>query len=447
MWDGFWSVFSFAETVVLAIFGGNGYNKLRETDEYRTEVCMKKEIVIVGGGAAGLMAAITCQRLGKDVLIIDQKDRAGKKILATGNGKCNFTNMLQNDGCYRSSQEAFPRAALKQFGAEDTVRFFEELGVLVKERNGYMYPYSGQASTILDALSQEAARLGVQIECGCKVEHIKRQDQMFLVKYGEKSVSAKQLILAAGGKASPAQGSDGSGYVLAMEMGHHITRLVPSLTGLKAKESYCKALAGVRADAAVSLFIEDNYVTKDIGEVQLASYGVSGIPVFQICRIAGMALLDRKKTVVKVDFFPAWKEKQLREMVFRQKDKAGRRTAEEALQGMANKKVLLVLLKQAGISADMPFSKVAEEQLIRLCKYMKALEFHITDTNGFANAQVCAGGVDTREINADTMESRLVKNLYFAGELLDVDGICGGYNLQWAWTSGYVAGRHAALNK
>ena len=157
-----------------------------------------------------------------------------------------------------------------------------------------------------------------------------------------------------------------------------------------------------------------------------------------------MALLEKKKVVVKVDFFPAWKEKQLRELVFRQKEQFGKNTAEEALEGFANKKVLLVLLKRADIQADTPMAKVADQKLMNLCKYMKALAFHITETNGFENAQVCAGGIDTREVNPDTMESKVVKHLYLAGEILDVDGICGGYNLQWAWASGYVAGKHAA---
>lgn len=405
---------------------------------------MKNEVVIVGGGASGLMAAITCQRQGMQVLILEQKDRVGKKILATGNGKCNFTNLEQNDACYRSSQASFPKKALQQFGALDTVQFFEELGVLVKERNGYLYPYSGQAATILDALYYEAKRLGVHMECGCKVDYVKKKDGLFEIKFGDKTVTAKKVILSAGGKASPAQGSDGSGFGLAKALGHHTTKLCPALTGLKAKEPFCKALAGVRTDAAVSLFIEDEYITKDVGELQLTNYGVSGIPVFQICRFAGMALLEKKKVVVKVDFFPAWKEKQLRELVFRQKEQFGKNTAEEALEGFANKKVLLVLLKQADIQADTPMAKVADQKLMNLCKYMKARAFHITETNGFENAQVCAGGIDTREVNPDTMESKVVKHLYLAGEILDVDGICGGYNLQWAWASGYVAGKHAA---
>lgn len=405
---------------------------------------MKNKVVIVGGGASGLMAAITCQKQGKHVVIIEQKEKAGKKILATGNGKCNFTNLYQDDSCYRSSEPAFPKKALQQFDQQAVVQFFEDLGVLVKERNGYLYPYSGQASTILDALYNEAIRLGVKIECGVKVEHIQKKDGLLEIRYSGKTIVAGTVILAAGGKASPAQGSDGSGYGLAKELGHHITKLSPALTGLKAKENFCKALAGVRTDAAVSLFIDDQYVIKDTGELQLTSYGVSGIPVFQICRYAGMALLDKQKVTVKADFFPNWKEKQLRELVFRQKEKFGKNTAETALAGMCNKKVLLVLLKQASIHPEDQLGKVPDEKLLNLCKWMKALAFTITETNGFENAQVCAGGIDTREVNADTMESKVVKNLYFAGEILDVDGICGGYNLQWAWASGYVAGRQAA---
>ncbi len=405
---------------------------------------MKREIVIIGGGASGLMAAITCQRQGKQVLVLEQKDRVGKKILATGNGKCNFTNLEQSEACYHSSQNSFPKKTLQQFSAEDTVRFFETLGVFVKERNGYMYPYSGQASTILDALYLEAKRLGVQMQCGCKVHRVQRQKDYFTIVYGDKSIQAEKVILAAGGKASPAHGSDGSGFELAKKLGHHTTKLCPALTGLKSKETFCKGLAGVRADATVSLYVNDEYVTNDTGELQLTNYGVSGIPVFQICRVAGMALLEKKKVTVKIDFFPTWKEKQLREYVLELKKRFGKDASGQILAGMINKKVLLVLLKQAGISGDIPLAKVSDESCMKLCKYMKSLSFGITQTNGFENAQVCAGGIDTREVNADTMESKLVSQLYFAGEIMDVDGICGGYNLQWAWTSGYVAGCHAA---
>lgn len=416
----------------------------REKYETRTDECMKYEVAIVGGGASGLMAAIVCRRQGKQVLVLEQKEKVGKKILATGNGKCNFTNLKQGNGCYHCNQASFPKNALQRFGAEDAIRFFEELGVVVKERNGYMYPYSGQASTILDVLCYEVKRLGIQVQCGCKVEHIKKKDGIFTLFYGDKTIEAKKVILAAGGKASPAQGSDGSGYGLAKELGHQTTKLCPSLTGLRAKESFCKALAGVRTDAAVSVFVDDEYVAKDVGELQLTNYGVSGIPVFQICRIAGMALLEKKKVTVKVDFFPIWKEKKVRERILELRSRFGMNAVQEALAGLMNKKVLLVLLKQAGIYGDTKLSKVSEEACVRLCKYMKALTFSIVETNGFENAQVCAGGIDTREVNADTMESKLVRNLYFAGELLDVDGICGGYNLQWAWASGFVAGNHAA---
>lgn len=404
---------------------------------------MKIDVVIVGGGASGLMAAITCRKQGRKVMIIEQKDRLGKKILATGNGKCNFTNLLQKEECYHSNQAGFSKKALQAFTAEDTIQFFEELGVLTKKKNGYLYPYSGQASTILDALCLEVKRLGICVVCGEKIDKIEKRKGQFAVCYGEQIVLADRVILSAGGKASPAQGSDGSGYNLARALGHHITKLSPSLTGLKAKESFCKELAGVRCEAAVSLFIDGTYERKDAGELQLTNYGVSGIPVFQLCRFAGMALLEKREAVIKVDFFPEWKEKKLREIVFHQQSRLGEDTAEDALAGMLNRKVLCVLLKQAGIKQNASLNRVSKEKLLYLCKLMKALEFHITETNAFQNAQVCAGGVDTREVNPDTMESKVVKGLYFAGEILDVDGICGGYNLQWAWSSGYAAGMHA----
>lgn len=401
---------------------------------------MNIDVVVAGGGAAGMMAAIACKKQGSQVLILEKKERIGKKILATGNGKCNFTNRFQDASCYRSDNEGFPTYALEQFTAEDAIAFFEELGVICKEKNGYMYPYSGQAGTILDALRFELERLGVKSILGAEISKIKREKGGFSVKYGEKAVFCKKLILTAGGKASPVQGSDGSGFRLAKNLGHSITSLSPALTGLKASDDFCKALGGVRNESTVSLFIDGKFCMKDTGELQLVQYGISGIPVFQICRYAGKALLKKRVVTVEVDFFPGIDGKELEKNLLERKKKFGLNQAEEALTGLLNKKIMLVLMKECGIKATQKMKDISEEKLKAMCFKMKQLIFHITDTNGFENAQVCAGGIDTTEVEPETMESKLVKNLYFAGEILDVDGICGGYNLQWAWSSGRLAG-------
>lgn len=408
---------------------------------------MDSDVIIIGGGASGLMAAITCARQGKRVLILEQKDRVGKKILATGNGKCNFTNTFQNPSCYRSDNKDFPQHALKLFGSEDTVAFFESLGIFTKNKNGYLYPNSGQASSILDVLRLELNELGVTVICGEKVTHVKKKKGQFAITGEKGTYHSKKVILCTGGKASPQHGSDGNGYGLAKSLGHSITKVVPALTGLKASDSFCKGMQGVRTDAKVTLLINGKAVCEDTGELQLTAYGVSGIPVFQICRFAGRAIIEKKDVVVCVDFFPEQTKEQLFQAIMERKMRYPEKSIEDTLIGILNKKVIYTLLKEVKIKPESVAKDIFEKQIESLCKLMKEMPFHITDTNGFEQAQVSAGGIDTTEIEETTMESKFVECLYFAGELVDVDGICGGYNLQWAWTSGYLAGLNAAKSR
>ena len=405
---------------------------------------MNSDAVIIGGGAAGLMAAIVCLRRGRQAVILEQKDVPGRKILATGNGRCNFSNLHMDENCYRGGVKRFPNAALRRFGPQEAIQFFEELGVMARDRQGALFPCTNQAASVRDALCSEARRLGAHILCGVRVEHIRKKDGLFEIVHSGGTEQAGRVILAAGGAASPVHGSDGSGFALARELGHRVTPLCPSLTGLKAEEPFCRDLAGVRAEATLSLLIDGRFFARDTGEVQLTASGVSGIPAFQLCRHAGTALAEQKAVTVKADFFPALKGKELKEQLLRLRERFAVIAAREALSGMMNKTLLAVLLPLAGIGSEAPLGEAADGSIAELCRQMKGLAFTITGTGGFDTAQVCAGGVDTSEVNADTMESLLVKNLYFAGEILDVDGICGGYNLQWAWASGFAAGFHAA---
>jgi len=405
---------------------------------------MDSDVIIIGGGAAGLMAAITCARQGKRVLVLEQKERVGKKILATGNGKCNFTNTFQDPSCYRSDNKEFPEQALKLFGSDNTVTFFEELGIMTKNKNGYLYPNSGQAASILDVLRLELEVLGVSVVCDEKISSVRKKKNQFLVTGQKGTYHGRKVIVCTGGKASPQHGSDGNGYGIAKELGHSMTKVVPALTGLKASNGFCKGLAGVRTDAKVSLVVDGESVCQDTGELQLTNYGVSGIPVFQICRYAGRALSDKRRVEVLVDFFPQFEKEVLLNLIIERKKRYPQKTMEDVLIGVLNKKIIFTLLKESKIKPEAFARNIDREQILILCNLMKALTFKIVDTNGFEQAQVSAGGVDTTEIDEQTMESKFVKGLYFAGEIMDVDGICGGYNLQWAWTSGYLAGLNAA---
>lgn len=401
-----------------------------------------------------MAAAIWAAKSGADVTILEHMDRVGKKILSTGNGRCNLANRYMDANCYRSEQPDFPLKALKQFGSEDTIRWFSSMGLEVKDRQGYYYPMSDQASAVLDVLRMSLKEYQVQVICGFSPVSIQKKGECWqvagLVKDGKTGTEKKELIrgdtliLAAGGKAAPATGSDGSGYELAKMLGHTIIRPLPALVQLRCQGSYYKQLSGIRTDAALTLYAEKKAAARERGELQLTDYGLSGIPVFQISRYASRALSEKKKVTVCVDFFPEKTETEMRQMLENRARLFPDRLCEDFLTGLLNKKLAMVLLKLSGIRLTEPCKSLTKGQIDALTSQIKQYQALVQSVNPFANAQVCCGGVDTREINPDTMESKIQKGLYLTGELLDVDGICGGYNLQWAWTSGYLAGKAAA---
>ncbi len=407
---------------------------------------MRTRIAIVGGGASGMMAAITAAGQGAEVWIYEAKDRLGKKILATGNGKCNFTNLVQEDSCYRGTDASFSKAVREQFSVQDTLDFFKRIGIEPKVKNGYVYPNSEQAASVADALAMElrARRVKVVQE---QVYSVKGEEGSFLVKSEHGQNEFDKVILCCGSPAGMKNPKEFSGYGLAERLGHHITKLIPALVQLRCREKWFKTISGVRCEGVITVLENGKELVSEKGELLFAEYGLSGIPVFQVSRFAGEALSRGSKVTCKVDLLPAYAKEELEELLIKRFETLNARTAEELLVGLHNHKINYILLKELGIDpvAD---SKTAyrKDDFSKLAALYKELYCQVTELNPFANAQVCAGGVDTSEIEDNTMESRLVKGLYFAGELVDVDGTCGGYNLQWAWSSGYVAGLHAAKN-
>lgn len=404
---------------------------------------MRQKVMIIGGGAAGLTGGIFAARQGAQVTILEQMDRAGKKILSTGNGKCNLTNRFLDETCYRSENPSFPYKTLKEFGVEKTLEFFEELGIYVKDKNGYLYPNSEQAAAVSDLLKLEAERQKVSLVCRCRVEGIKKTGKGFLIRTSQGNYQADRVILASGGKAAPVTGSDGSGYVLAQSLGHRLIKPLPALVQLRCVGTYFKQLAGIRTDACVTLLTDQKVLAVERGELQLTDYGISGIPVFQVSRYAAKTLDQGKKVKARIHFLPDKTQKQVEELLGRRRDQMGHKTAEELLMGVFQKKLIAVLLKESGISLSAPAGKLEKRQIGTLAEKICRFETEVVSTNPFENAQVCCGGMDTDQVNPRTMESKAVKGLYLAGEVLDVDGICGGYNLQWAWSSGAIAGIYA----
>ena len=385
---------------------------------------VKRQVLIVGGGASGLMAGICCAREGASVTILEHMDRVGKKILSTGNGRCNMTNLTMRPECYRSSQKQFP---------------------MTKNRNGYIYPNSDQASSVLDALRMEIEHLGVRVVTNCQIQGLRAKGRrQFETKTDVGTFQADRLILATGSRAMPVSGSDGSGYTLAKSFGHHIIKPLPALVQLRCEGKFFKQLAGVRCDAVLRIKNSQGRVlAADQGEIQLTDYGISGIPTFQVSRYASVALDQKEKVTAVLDFLPSKSMKEILPFLRNRAKLLSYRKAEDYLTGLLNKKLGTVILKLAGIPADLLVSQIRSAQLERLGHLLKEFEVPVTAANAFEQAQICCGGVDTREVHAETLESKLVPGLYLIGELLDVDGICGGYNLQWAWATGAIAGRCA----
>ena len=412
---------------------------------------MKKHVVMIGGGASGLTAAIWAARSGAKVTVIEHMDRVGKKILATGNGRCNLTNSKLDGTCYHCQDPEFPMKVIGQFGWKDTLRWFASMGVLCKTRmDTYYYPVSDQASAILDALRLECGRLGVEVCTGCEPEDIrferKKGRSLFFVTTDQGVFQGDSLVLACGSKALPSSGSDGSGYRLAESLGHRVIKPLPALVQLRSKDSRLGKLSGLRMEAAICLLIDGKEAIRDRGEVQFTSYGLSGIPVFQVSRFGVRALNEKRQVQVCLNLMPVFQEAELEAFFERRIRDGAYNRADEMLAGLFPGKMGVCLLKTAGISGEKPAGRLTKEEKKALVCTCRNFRLEICGYNGFDQAQVCSGGVDTREVNPKTMESRKVQNLYLAGELLDVDGACGGYNLQWAWTSGRLAGIHAAGN-
>lgn len=405
-----------------------------------------RHVAVIGGGAAGMMAAITAAREGVKVTILEHKDRIGKKILSTGNGRCNFTNTFQTPACYRSDNRDFAWNIIQKFNVEKTISFFKELGIYPKDRNGYLYPYSDQAAAILEVLQIEIAKLDICVMTEINVLDIQPVKRGIRVTTDKKTITVDSVILACGSKAAPVTGSDGSGYQLAKLLGHRIVPVLPALVQLRCAEKFYKSISGVRVQGTVEIYADDISLASDTGEIQLTNYGISGIPVFQVSRYAAKAIYQKQSVTAVLNFMPDMNKDEFLSFLQERITLCPHKTLDEFFTGIFPKKLCELWIRLLRLPKEMRVSDLSGEQLEKLVLLIQHLRTHITETNAFEQAQICCGGVDTTEINPDTLESNYVPGIYFAGELLDVDGICGGYNLQWAWSSGFVAGKEAAGN-
>ena len=389
-----------------------------------------KKVVIIGGGASGMMAAIQAARMGAAVTLLEHNEKPGKKILATGNGRCNLTNLVQEPSRYRSSQPDFPWKIITQYPLEDTLAFFSELGIYTKDRNGWVYPYSDQAAGVAQVLELEARHQKVKIKTTEEVTDILREDGQYLVKTATWQYPCDSVIIACGSPASNVEGSSATGYELAEKLGHTVLKPLPSLCGIRGKDNYYAKWAGSRMDGRITLEIDGETVGEEQGEILFTEYGISGIGVFQLSRYAVRGTDEGKKATYHLDLMPQLTKEELVKLLTDRQQAGSYKNPQELLIGLLPRKMIDVLVK-----------KTYEPE--KIAERLKDWQVPVKGAYALRQAQICSGGVDPRELT-DQLESRLHPCIYFVGEVIDVDGPCGGYNLQWAWSSGAVAGRAAA---
>jgi len=404
------------------------------------------KVLVIGGGAAGMMAAISAKKHGADVILLERNNRVGRKILATGNGRCNYTNINLSIDNYHGKNPKFPYSPLSQFNVYDTIDFFERLGITPYiEENGRVYPMSLQSSSVLDVLRFELEYLGIEVITEAFVTDISKKANKFSVTLEDgRKFTGDRIILATGGKAAPNTGSDGNGYKLAEKLGHTIEYVFPGLVQLKLEGNFFKKVDGVKIVGVAELYDENMLIRREEGDILFTNYGISGPPILQISRIANKLLYEGKKPELKIVIIKDKNKEELEKYLHYRFSFMPKKTIEKALIGLINKRLIIPMLKEIGVDKNKLIAHISKEEIRKISNILTDFRFNIIGSKSWDSAQVTAGGVKTDEINNTTMESKLVKGLYFAGEIVDVDGDCGGFNLQWAWSSGYVAGKNSA---
>ena len=396
------------------------------------------DVLIIGGGAAGMMAALTAAERGCSVLLLERQSRVGRKLLATGNGRCNLTNHRVSPEHYHGDEPSFCGRALRAFDVGATLQYFASLGLLtVQEDSGRVYPMSNMAGSVLDVLRYALERPGVQVFTGQTVTALKKTADGFTVRTETDTFSAERVILAAGGAAGSKVGGVMDGYRLAKSLGHHRTALYPSLVQVKTDPTYPRSLKGVKAECGISIRRGEHVLAQGRGEVLFTEYGVSGPAVFDLSRAVSTGG-DGLSCVL--NFFPDWESAEVLHWLRQRRQAMAGHEASTLLVGACHTRLGQMLCKAAGFTSQSA-AALTDDDLRRIAAQATAFTLPITGTCGFDQAQVTAGGLRTDEFDPATLQSRLVLGFYACGEVLDVDGDCGGFNLQWAWSSGRLAGQ------
>lgn len=397
------------------------------------------DALIIGGGAAGLCAAIKLKMLNSclSVAITEQLARVGKKLITTGNGRCNITNKNIRLDRYHGDAVNFAEHALLKYSGDYTKDFFTDIGILLTFEGEKAYPYSLQAASVVDNLRFAADRFGVDTFTETKVTDFNKNGDIFTVKCENTVFKTKNLVVAAGLYSGGEKlGSDGAVLRLLKQKGYQTVKTTPAIVQLKTDTTLTRSLKGMKVNAAVSLMRDDKIIKKDFGEVLFCDYGLSGPPIMQLSRDTAR---QDKDFYILLDIMPEYSLDDLVNILKCRKEKLKNITLEEFLTGMLNKRVGQAILKSADLKLSDTAENLDDSKLLKIAKLIKNLKFKVTGNTGFINSQVTAGGLSTKEIDNKTMMSKRHKGLYFIGEIVDIDGDCGGFNLQWAWSSAFCA--------
>ncbi len=399
----------------------------------------KMTVAVVGGGASGLTAALTAARGGYEVYLLERQTRVGKKLAVTGNGRCNLANSRLSAEFYHGHDTAFAETVLQRFDTEATLRFFKELGLLtVTEDSGRIYPLSDQAGSVVDVLRFAAEEAGVKVRTEFEVVSVKKnRPKGFSLYSADTAVMSDKMIICCGGMAGGKAGGGKSGYELLQSLGHTATKLYPALVQIKTDNKYVRSLKGVRADGKAALCRGTEELAVSTGEIQFTDYGVSGPAVFDISRAVSTA---KGELTLHIDLLRNFSQKEVQRILETRRETMTHLTTENFMVGLLHNRIGRTVLQYAGYDLVTPVGKLRESDISRIAAACKDFTLNVERTLGFEAAQVTAGGIRTAEFDPQTMQSLLVPGLYAAGEVLDIDGDCGGYNLQWAWASGRLAG-------
>ena len=404
------------------------------------------DIIVVGAGAAGLMASIVAARAGHKVILLEQNTKSGKKILVSGNGKCNISNRYIQTNRFHGQNPDFIEKVLQEYGFEVVETFFSSIGLELSEgKEGKMFPLSLQAGSVVELLEYEAKRAGVQILCNAAVTSLSKNTDTFSVETTQGMHSSHKLILASGSPAAPQLGGSNSGYAFATKMGHTLIPRHPSLVQLCSDENWIKSCAGVKVAGVATLYANGEQITEKKGDLLFTAYGISGLAILDLSREVSTRLANFDYCELSLDLMPTLSKEKLTNLMLNRINTHSEKPITLWLQGMIHKKLIPVILQQSKCKTKKE-SSLDRKEINKLVHAIKNLRLSISETKGFEGAEVATGGINTEEVNPLTMESKLVQGLYFAGEILDVDGDRGGFNFHFAWVSGMRAGKHQIRN-